>query len=342
MNQQAPEWWAMLGPLPFPHPAGIIAVPHDRARNLDREYTLGPLLLRPGAALFTEWVRSEPITMESVEKIDSWPVLVEGRWPGNALRNTEEPLLKGLDPQSANERQAAMWLHRAACLLSLAWGETWQVRHAPTGMERFPAAVPKSWPPPPMVAGRWRDDDLDPVPSSLPEWVEAGWEALERDVELSVALTFWHQGMILSSVTPSFALVAFTGAIEAMADSAAYKERLGFKLERCPECRNILGAGARFRAAVSLVMPAQQAAEFLKQWKPYSSRSTTAHGHALHGVESIYGSVHMLSMSGQVQGQLGNLTLSEGDPTQAFMWYVLPTVRNIAGTLLRRALGENG
>jgi hypothetical protein len=230
----------MVGPLPFPHPAGIIAVPHDRSRSLDVEYHVGPLIVRPGGQRFTEWVRSEPITMESTEKIDSWPILVEGEWPGRALEGTVDPLLTGLDRQSANVRKAAMWLHRLVCLVSVARGEPWQVRHAPTGMDRFPPAVPASWPSPPAFRGRWQHDDLDPVPCALPAWIGPAWDLLDRDPQLASPSRFGIQGMLLTSVTPSFAVVAFTGAIERMAVRDGHIAA---------------GPGERFRLGVRKVSP---------------------------------------------------------------------------------------
>lgn len=80
------DWWALVGPLPTPHPAGIIAVPHDRTAVLDRNYVVGEVNLRPGGRLLREYVRAEPFDLAGVTEFESWPVIVEGAWPGSRAK----------------------------------------------------------------------------------------------------------------------------------------------------------------------------------------------------------------------------------------------------------------
>ncbi len=84
-----------------------------------------------------------------------------------------------------------MWLHRVACLLSLAWSEGWNVRTAPIDLERMPAAVPEDWPAPPIAHGG--GSGVGPHPRQVPAWVLAAWDLLEADAALSGALSAWHQ-----------------------------------------------------------------------------------------------------------------------------------------------------
>lgn len=333
-------WWALLGPVPTELPAGIIAVPHDRAAVLDGQYQLGPISIRPGGRLLTEYLRSEPGQLAGAIQFETWPVIAEGSWPGTDLEPgglyEQVATLRDQDP---NKRVAAMWLHRAACLLSLAFGEAWQVRTAATEAERLPPEVPADWPAPQIALGVG-GYDLDPVPRGVPDWVVTAWERLENDNDLAAALTTWHQGILLNSVFPSFALIAFCGAIEAVSESQIFRDRIAINVDPCPECGNVPKAHARFWATVGLVRPEEDIAALRQGRNPYSSRSSTAHGTATHGVETIYGYSHLLVYTPPGADAPARVSMDDNDDTQRFMWTEVPVIRAVAADLLVKALSE--
>ena len=122
------RWWALVGPRPAGTPTGIITVPHDRYRSLASEVGVGPLHLRPGGTRLVEYLRSEPWRLDGITVFETWPVIVEG---DQMVPATDEPTISAYgNPETANERLATPLLHRLCALLSVAWGEAWQVRSA--------------------------------------------------------------------------------------------------------------------------------------------------------------------------------------------------------------------
>jgi hypothetical protein len=145
------RWWALVGPRPTGNPTGIITVPHDRYRSLASEVDVGPLRLRPGGTRLVEYLRCEPWRLDDVTAFETWPVLVEG---DQMVPPIDEPVISAYgNPATANERLATPLLHRLCALLSLVWGEAWQVRSAPTMIWRLPPRVPESWPTPRRAEG---------------------------------------------------------------------------------------------------------------------------------------------------------------------------------------------
>jgi len=66
--------------------------------------------------------------LDGLTVFETWPVIVEG---DQMVPATDEPTISAYgDPETANERLPTPLLHRSSALLSLAWGEAWQVRSA--------------------------------------------------------------------------------------------------------------------------------------------------------------------------------------------------------------------
>jgi hypothetical protein len=307
---------------------------------LDREYQIGPITIRPGGKLLTEYLRSEPAELDGVTWFETWPIFAEGTWPGALLAPGGRYAHVGkLSGQDANQRVVAMWLHRIVCLFSLGVGEAWQVRTAAIETTMRPPQVPDDWPPPAIAHGGG-GYDLDPVPRALPDWIPAAWDRLEHDADLTAALTSWHQGILLTPLFPSYAMVAFCGAIEGIANSEALRQRIDFETVACSVCGNVPRAHAKFWATVGLVRDPEQVTELKKTINPYNARSKTAHGAATHGVENAFGSAHMMIYSPPFAGQPGTVAMDDQDATQVFMWRDLPTIRTVAAQLLMLALSE--
>lgn len=327
------EWWALIGPVPLGAPAGIIAVPHDRTRALVGPYQVGPLNLRPGGRMYREYRSLEPRQLGGVWEAESYPIIVEGDWADCRAAFRADHL----EGQQSNERSALMALHRLCCLLALAWGEGWQVRTAPEDPERLTPEVPMSWPPPPMAPSpAW---PLYPDPQPLPSWIAGAWDLVSDDDVLASAMTFWHQGLLLTTEFPSFALVAFSGCIETVAACRAFRALTEVDDKPCPTCGTRTGASRRFWSTIGLVADDDEVRRLRKNWDTYGMRSGVAHGRTTHGIETAFGSIFPLQYRPATLAEPARLDIDEADPAQVFTLRVLPAVRNVATRLLHKVFG---
>jgi hypothetical protein len=292
--------------------------------------------LRPGGKLFVEYQRNDPLALHDSTTVETWPIIVEGEQLNISLDDGSGAVAYR-DPEAANARLNAPLLHRLSALLSLAWGEAWQVRTAPTMASRLPAAVPQSWPSPHRFDRP--KPGLPPDPQPLPARVAAAWDQVEFDPHLEAAMSAWHQGIFLTSEFPSFALVAFGGCIEEVSRSVPLAPEIGVLPEACSECGNIPAAARRFREAVHLVADEAELDQLVREWKVYNKRSRIAHGSALHGIEQIYGSMFHWRYEPPTLTRGARYAVDEADEEQVFTLKILPTTGNIAARLLYRALG---
>jgi hypothetical protein len=156
------------------------------------------------------------------------------------------------------------------------------------------------------------------------------------------ALTFWHQGVMLTAEFPSFALVALSGCIEAIADSPAFAKTEIPPKEPCKTCGNIPRASNRFWDTVALVAGDEEVELLRRQWNVYGRRSQVAHGRTTQGIETAFGSIFLLRYDPPTSERHASLAIDETDPAQVFMLQVLPTVRGIATRLLCKVLRADG
>lgn len=282
-----------------------------------------------------EYQRNDPLDLDGSTTVETWPIIVEGKQLSLPINDPSEAVAYR-DPEAANARLNAPLLHRLAALLSLAWGEAWQVRTAPTMASRLPAAVPESWPSPHRF--EHLEPGLPPDPQPLPAWVATAWDQLQFDSHLAAAVSAWHQALLLTSEFPSFALVALGGCIEEVSRSIPLAPEIEVDSEACPECGNIPGAARRFRETVSLVANDSELDQLVREWNVYNKRSRTAHGSALHGIEQIYGSMFHWRYEQPTSTRGAGYAIDEADDQQVFTLKILPTTGNIAARLLYRAL----
>ncbi|MGC1184262.1 MAG: hypothetical protein WBA31_03805 [Candidatus Dormiibacterota bacterium] len=310
---------------------------------LDQSYAVGRLTVRPGDKRLVEYLALEPLALEGTTCFESWPLIVEGPWDeGPALSSpaTPEELRATQARWTAVERQIARDVRRLGSILALAWNEPWQVRTAPKQNSQLLPSVPDSRPPP----STWFDDGdyLEPNVEDLPSWIATAWEQVDQDRNLRSALLSWHEGLLLTPAHPSFAHVAFMGAIEELSHSPTYAGAIPSPEAPCGTC-GIASSGItqRFWAMVNQVATPEQVAE-LRQWEVARKRGATAHGAGLHGIEEIYGSVILLDFVPPQEGEkTGAFEFSPSDPVAQFMFKVLPAVRDIARRLLLKALGAS-
>ena len=181
-------WWAIVGPVPASPPSGVITTPHDRTRALAGPCQVGPLQLRSGNKRLVEYRRSEPRVLDGITREESWPVIVEGHSDVDRLAQIsgEPSEVFAAEPRwPETEQRGARELHRLCGLVSLAWGESWQVRKAPKPLGQLSPEVPDSWPSPPQwFSGE--DGLLEPRPTPLPAWVIPAWDVIHADRHVDV------------------------------------------------------------------------------------------------------------------------------------------------------------
>jgi len=201
-------------------------------------------------------------------------------------------------------------------LLSLAWGEAWQVRVAPAQARSIPPQLPD----PLRTPERWpptRDNAQVGLrhPVVLPPWFVSAWDGLARGAvsrEGADALAVWHQGVLLMPQHPSFAFVAFVSSIEA----AAASRELGLAPGSAQE---------RFWSAMATVAD-QREIDFFRARKVYGRlRSATMHGGVLHGIEKQFGAPLFMP-------------INPDDPMQEFMFETLQRMARTSRRVVIRVL----
>lgn len=284
----------------------IIGAARDRIngseKRLQTPATVGPLRLESTDVAFTEpnpgysingWsiLRSVPIRVEGVSRGYSW---------------------------DAAAAHSARELRILCGLLSLAWDGDYELRDAARPLAWGVGHVPERppWYQPPESAGP-EPEDLPGQPATIPAWVGEGWAVVATDQQVLAALDAYLEGVYASSRHPSLAAVAFTAAIETVA------ERM-FTLSRCSDCGGRLGIALSFRRALREVLPEEAAAEldFV-----YAARSKTVHAGRFHGGETAPGLFHT--------------GIWNTDPTRDFRWRILWRLRDAAGLLIRRAISDD-
>jgi hypothetical protein len=291
-----------------------------------------------------EYFRSEPFALEGITRFESWPLLVEGHWDASPQRISAsgpgevmaaEPVWAGI------EREGSRQLHSLCALLSLSSGEPWQVRTSPKPLDILPAELPESWDAPPL----WGQENhfLDPHEEGLPNWISEAWDQIGRDPRLASALTAWHQGLLLTPTHPSFAHVAFVGAIESLSHSATFEPIVRPDVQDpCPACGAPGDSSSRFWAMARQVATDAEVTE-LKNLKVLGQRGSTAHGAGFHGIETTYGSVVLLDwIAPSGAGATPTFRLDPEDGEQVFVLKVVPAVRRVGRLLLLHALGAGG
>jgi len=247
------HWFAIVGPI------------GDRARGaqvLTSGGSVGGMTVHPATSVYLDAKDPSPFPrLSGFTYHVSFPVVVEG-WS------------RGYDWSTASESAAAD-LTRLCALLSLAFGACWRLRDAPDERDE-PIPAPRSrfgsevFP---EVDGNWAHEEV-----SFPDWADKAWDALLCQPPLGIALHAYHQGLDMMEAFPSYALLAFVGAIEGI---GAMSEPLR-RCDCCPNCSINIGSSRRFRRALRLVLSRKGADELSDV---YDYRSRTAHEGRLHGDE---------------------------------------------------------
>lgn len=253
-----------------PHPefewAAALGQAHDitnKRHALKKQAKAGALTLRSGHTQHITYFNIMPNFGGTGFSV-SWPVVIEGK-------------SKGYNWLVAS-REAGKDVHKMAALLSLAWGSTWQLIHAAQQTAPGALKVPKSIG---MMHVPPRNIPMPKSYQALPKWVDKAFAAIDTSPILNNALNAYYQGLLMEREHPSFALVAFVGAIEAVG-----RHTLG---DKCPCCGKPHGAKQKFKAGLATVI--SDKAEVSRLSETYAERSDTAHEGKLHGNETLLGSL---------------------------------------------------
>lgn len=308
------DWVAVLGPVPRPTPSGVITTPHDKTRVLDRPYEFSGLRIRSHGETLIEYLRAEPNSLAGVSIFSSRPILVEGSDTG--------------DHQIGTRRQATSRIIPLVQLLSLLWNEPWQIRSAPWHRSYVSDPIGPSWSPPSEFKGMLRPIELPPTSVGLPDWMPDALVRVNRDHLFQGAAGAWHQGILMEAEHPTFSLVAYTAAVDAISQTRWAQTTYGVKPE--------MGSRKRVIRSLEYVCTADQFEFLADMIDIYGERSRVAHGGNLIGLESIYGAVLDL---GPQPGLLFTMETEniESDTIRAFTLRVVPLMRSMSRKLVIEA-----
>jgi hypothetical protein len=271
--------------------------------GLGKEFDIGSFRIAPSSRSLTHIGRN--LTSPSLAvatTMHSWPLLVRS-------------VSSGYNWPSASAF-AARDLRQLCALLSLhSEYHTWTVLEAPAliswGERKVPECGYAFYTRPP-------DGDLQQPPEAPDgywapsDWLFNAWQMMTTRLWLARAVTMQHEGQMIEEEHPSLAGVAYTSAIEAIANRM-------FVEEKCAACNGHLHIAENFRNALKLVLPEHLASVL---GKSYGLRSRSVHQAVLHGSETT-------------PGQFG---VSWTDPQLAFDLQIVLGLRNASRDLLILAL----
>lgn len=258
------EWWAVVG----------LADPCNGRRPCLEEgkIRIGPLILENADFIYEE---SRATGSLGAYRIFHWiPMLVKGSSSGH---NWE-----------AAEFTALQELHRLCALLTLETNCHWSLKHSPLPLARGNPDLPKE------TRTGLRQKAISELAVSQPlgpvidtSRLERIWKRCANDPSLAAPLEAYYQAVSLRTSHPSFALVAFVGAIEEIGKLLVEAPTP----ERCPTCNKERTSGSTevFRRALGLVLPEEKVRPVSRNL--YKWRSGTAHAGRTFEWEKTFGRV---------------------------------------------------
>jgi hypothetical protein len=301
IDQEGPrhEWSAIIGPPSARLSEARVGVDCE---GLVKPGSFGPFTFASSGQLLAEFAPSpEHPSLAGGHMSASVPILVRGSHSGHSWDYAASA--------------AAIDLHRACGLLSVAWGFCVTVRESPApldwGVRHVPARVP------------WLDERFLPtsegepvVDREIPSWANDAWRVMSRNRRVADAVAAFHEGMRAEYTHPSLAHVSFVASIEAIS-------QMLFREERCSECKAHRHVAATFRETLGIVLDENEVEELAAA---YSPRSYTVHRGRLYGYESAVGSFRH-----------GIWPVDEKD---VFRWNTVYRIRNASRALLTKALNQ--
>ena len=202
---------------------------------------------------YTEIMRPQIPQMGSGEIHQGWPVVVHGAAVAHSF---------------ALARQiAAQGLGRLCALASVATDYCWEILSAPQEAPLDAGSLPRYR----VLSEFPLPEPGEGIPFQIDDWVGSGLDILAGDAALAAAVQSHHQGMMMEGRFPSFAVIAYTAAIETIGKKYAPNA-----------C-----SGQQFREALKKIRTSKARQALVRS---YDLRSQTAHAGLLHGAEELHGS----------------------------------------------------
>lgn len=256
LDSDAPqvEWWAAI---------------EGRAHNnipfvVTGNLSVGPLVLEPSNRVFQERIRAD--TMPGLLQMPkAHLVIVWGK-----LRTHSSP---SVPLPEANRTIRRLCGILTLCRLRDHW-EPWGLPvPANTGFQ-LPSAG--------RVPGSGGDS---PEVFEPPDWISTAWSVLDQHKFLAEAVDAYYEGSRLVRQHPSYALLAFTGAAEALGEELIDVEAPPV----CESCKRPMGSSSfrKVERALGLVASSEEANALAQQAFPL--RSKTAHSGRVHAAEQYLG-----------------------------------------------------
>lgn len=254
------DWWAVIA----------CSAEGGNPPALDEEYMIDNLALTPATSPYTDYMPPEIPQlprMGSFEVHQRWPVIVHGK----ATAHSDGIALTA----------AARRLARLCALLSVATDHCWQLLQAP-GTERL---EPESLPVSRMSRDPFQLPEREFEQVTLPDWVAGGLDTFDNDAALEAALQSHHQGMMMERRFPSFAMIAYTAAIEAVGARSLPRGK----------------PSQQYRHALKQIRTSKQRESLVRS---YDLRSRTAHAGALHAAENVSGAFPLTGLVPKIDTSL--------------------------------------
>jgi hypothetical protein len=245
LNEDTPpmDWWAVIE----------ASAEGGRQPALVAECPIDDLALTPTFTPYTEIVAPQIPQMGGGEVHEGWPVIVHGAAVAHSFALARE--------------SGAKRLGRLCALLSIATDYCWEILQAPQAEPLDVGTLPRARVP---LQFPFPEPD-ESIPIEIADWVGSALAILASDTSLAAAVQSHHQGMMMERRFPSFAVIAYTAAIETI--GRRYK----------PEGGN----GEQFREALKRIRTSKARQALVES---YDLRSQTAHAGLLHGAEELHGS----------------------------------------------------
>lgn len=119
----------------------------------------------------------------------------------------------------------------------------------------------------------------------MPDWVVRGFGAFDKDAALEAALQSHHQGMMMERRFPSFAMIAYTAAIETIGARSLPNSK----------------PAQQYRHALKQIRTSKQRESLVRS---YDLRSRTAHAGMLHAAENVSGAFPVMGWAPKVDTSL--------------------------------------
>ncbi|WP_159617140.1 hypothetical protein [Arthrobacter zhaoguopingii] len=288
-------WWAVVVPV-NPLALGIV--------TFDEEFPIPDIELRRSANPYTRYRRTPgPRPLGGGGSIEVvYPIVMHGKAFGYRWEDVAK-------------RANAQVLDTCACL-TLGTGALWEVTTLPQPHELDPASLHQAEDPS-LRNINTADYNLSTLTASS-TFIAAALAKMQAEPEVAELIAAYYHARSIEETSQSMAAVVYVSIIETIGSRSTPLS----PCLCCENCNQKIGFAKRFREALKLVVPENEAKRLSKL---YEKRSRTAHQGTLHGSEFRLWSMPNSFMQ---------------DPADHFLYNEVWHVRAAAGKLLRLLVGD--